>query len=74
MEREMCSYLEWQLNVEPPVMFPASSPYRAEPALLVEEGMQGEDAYVERRDKFVNSYFYACAGIFINFSQDSVSH
>ena len=57
-----------------PVMFPASSPYRAEPALLVEEGMQGEDAYVERRDKFVNSYFYACAGIFINFSQDSVSH
>jgi hypothetical protein len=55
-----------------PVMFPASSPYRPEPELLVKESMQGEDAYVERRDKSVNPYFYALTGIFIDSLQDSV--
>ena len=37
-----------------PAMFLASSPYRAEPEPSVKEDMQGEEVYVEQRDKSVH--------------------
>lgn len=58
-----------------PVVFPASSPYRSEPEPLVKEvkeSMQGEEVYVEMRDRFVHPSCQACTGILIYFSQGSV--
>ncbi|KAF9781706.1 hypothetical protein BJ322DRAFT_1213035 [Thelephora terrestris] len=37
-----------------PVVFPASSPCYSEPAQFVKESMQGEDVYVEMRDKVLS--------------------
>ena len=38
-----------------PMVFPASSPYYAEQEPSVREDVQGEDDYVERRDKSAHS-------------------
>ena len=58
------------------MVFPTSSPYRSEPEPLakeVKESMQGEEVYVEMRDKFVHPSCQACTGVLINFLQGSVS-